>query len=107
MASLIMCPRVDEAPKYKPELEPEQWDCQECGDAIYIAKSSREMIETQPQVEWKIVCNPCAQKLLARQRDTHPDAVTPLAVAPTVAPDFIEKLQRAVDRVNDERQRES
>lgn len=103
MANLIMCPRVDEMPRYKPELEPEQRPCAHCGDPLYIAKSSREMMASQPETEWVVVCNPCAQKALTAQHQRYPAHEVPLAVAPTVAPDFVEKLQRAVDRVNRER----
>lgn len=103
MANLIMCPRVDEAPKYKPELQPEQRPCDKCGDPMWIAKSSRDMIANHPETQWVVVCNPCAQAELAKQKERFPDHVVPLAVAETVQPDFVEKLQRTVERINRER----
>lgn len=103
MANLIMAPRVADAPKHKPELQPTVQPCDECGEDLFVAKSSREMMANHPENTWTVVCNQCAMELLQKQRERYPEHNVPLAVAETVNPDFTRRLQETVDRINKER----
>lgn len=90
---VIMCPRVGSV-KEDPGLDPTVGSCEICHEPIWIARSSRDIIEAIEQVETH--CNDCALITLIKMKLENPDEVVVIDASPTASPDFAARVRHAL-----------